>query len=426
MDGQMDGMFGRIFVVALLVLPAGVGTVRADPAGDESRGFTFRIDLRGVAAAGLPSYLQGGGGKLRFDDDHDGLRIGRIFLDYRGRLTETLTAHATLNTYGDHDNNPVDITEMYLDWRPYPSGAWRWRAKLGAFYPPISLENRAAGWSSAYTLSSAAINTWFGEEFRTIGAEATVTWLGSQVNGSGDFSLIGGLYDYNDDVGLLLSFRGWSVNDRQTPLFGRLHFIPIFFLSPPPDAKFRPGFEFFHRIDDRLGYYVGAEWKRADAITLRAMHYDNRGDLSKFYYDFDWLTRFNSLGARFELPRNWTLIGQWIEGATYAGLNPDGSAQYDLEFDSWFALASKHIGAHRVSLRFDDFGTRQKAGAGFRNWDDGYAWTLAWLYDVNPRWQVALESLWIDSKLTGRVQLGEPVNASERQVQLAVRYTLKH
>ncbi len=422
----MDGVSKRILVVATLVVLASVGTVRADPAGDEAQGFTFQIDLRGVAAEGLPSYLQGGGGKLRFDPDHDGLRIGRVFLDYHGRLTDTLTAHATLNTYGDHDNNPVDVTEMYLDWRPFPAHAWRWRAKLGAFYPPISLENRAAGWSSAYTLSSSAINTWFGEEFKTIGAEAAVTWLGSQQNGSGDFSLIGGLYDYNDDAGLLLSFRGWSINDRQTPLFGRLHFIPIFFLVPPPDAKFRPGFEFFHRIDDRLGYYVGAEWKRADAITLRALHYDNRGDLSKFSYDFDWLTRFNSLGARFELPRSWTLIGQWIKGATYAGLNPDGSAQYYLDFDSWFALASKHIGAHRVSLRYDKFGTDQEAGAGFRNWDDGHAWTLAWLYDVNASWQVALESLWIDSKLTGRVMLGEPVNASERQVQLAVRYTLKH
>ena len=111
------------------------------------------------------------------------MSIGRIFLDYRGRLTDTLTAHATLNTYGDHDNNPVDVTETYLDWRPFPAHGWRWRTKLGAFYPPISLENRAAGWSSPYSLTSSAINTWLGEEFRTIGAEVTATWLGSQQNG---------------------------------------------------------------------------------------------------------------------------------------------------------------------------------------------------------------------------------------------------
>ena len=117
----MDGVSIRIFAIAAFVVLAGAGTVCAEPAGDDAQGFTFQIDLRGVAADGLPSYLQGGGGKLRFDADHDGLRIGRVFLDYHGRLTDTLTAHATLNTYGDHDKNTVDVTEVYLDWRPFPA-----------------------------------------------------------------------------------------------------------------------------------------------------------------------------------------------------------------------------------------------------------------------------------------------------------------
>jgi hypothetical protein len=86
----------------------------------------------------------------------------------------------------------LDVTEVYLDWKPFPKNGWRWRTKFGAFYPPVSLENRAAGWASGYSLSSSAINTWLGEEFRTIGAEVTATWLGSQHNGSGDLSLIGG------------------------------------------------------------------------------------------------------------------------------------------------------------------------------------------------------------------------------------------
>jgi hypothetical protein len=414
-----------VLVLALCASESRAGADAEAPA-DGTQSFTLSIDLRAVASDGLTSYLEGGGGKLRFDADHDGVRIGRIFLDYRGRLTDTLTARATINTYGDHDNNPVDVTEAYLDWRPFPAHGWRWHAKLGVFYPPVSLENRAAGWSSAYSLSSSAINTWLGEEFRTIGAELTATWLGSQQEAWGDLSLIGGVYEYNDDAGLLLSFRGWSINDRQTPLFGRLHFIPIFFLVPPPNAEFRPGFEFFHKIDNRPGYYAGLEWKRADFITLRALHYDNRGDLRKFNYDFDWLTRYDSLGARVELPRDWTVIGQWLRGDTSVGYIPSGVPQYYLDFDAWFALLSRRTGAHRVTLRYDEFGTDQEAGAGFRNFDEGKAWTFAWLYDVNRHWQLALESLWIDSQLTGRVQLGEPVSAKERQVQLAVRYTLRN
>ena len=148
--------------------------------------------------------------------------------------------------------------------------------------------------------------------------------------------------------------------------------------------------------------------------------------MRKFHYDFDWLTRYDSLGARVELPRDWTVIAQWMRGDTSVGYIPSGVTQYYLDLDSWFALLSKRLGAHRVTLRYDEFGTDQEQGTGFRNWDEGKAWTLAYLYDLDSRWQLALESLWIDSKLTGRVQLGEPVSVREQQVQLAVRYTLRN
>ena len=50
-----------------------------------------------------------------------------------------------------------------------PQSAWRSNLKIGAFYPPISLEHRASGWTNPYTISSSALNTWVGEELRTIG-----------------------------------------------------------------------------------------------------------------------------------------------------------------------------------------------------------------------------------------------------------------
>ena len=46
--------------------------------------------------------------------------------------------------------------------------------KAGAFFPTISLENDDIGWTSPYTLSASAINTWIGEELRTIGTEGTL------------------------------------------------------------------------------------------------------------------------------------------------------------------------------------------------------------------------------------------------------------
>jgi hypothetical protein len=102
-------------------------------------------------------------GLLPFDDEHDGVESGHFVLDLRAPLSETLRAQfSAIATTGDDEQNPVDITEAFIEWRPYPQSQWRWRAKLGAFYPPISLENRGVGWQSLYSLSPSAINTWVG------------------------------------------------------------------------------------------------------------------------------------------------------------------------------------------------------------------------------------------------------------------------
>ena len=47
----------------------------------------------------------------------------------------------------------VDLTEAYLEYRPYPRAGFRSRVRLGAFYPPMSLENRATGWETPYTIT---------------------------------------------------------------------------------------------------------------------------------------------------------------------------------------------------------------------------------------------------------------------------------
>src|SRR5262249_60757069 len=51
-----------------------------------------------------------------------------------------------------------------------------WSVKAGAFFPTISLENDDIGWTSPYTLTPSAINTWIGEELRTIGGEGNLRW----------------------------------------------------------------------------------------------------------------------------------------------------------------------------------------------------------------------------------------------------------
>ena len=54
------------------------------------------------------------------------------------------------------------------------------------------------GWRSPYTLSFSAINTWVGEELRTIGAEYSLDWLGRSHGHDFDFTLNAAAYGWND------------------------------------------------------------------------------------------------------------------------------------------------------------------------------------------------------------------------------------
>jgi len=60
----------------------------------------------------------------------------------RGELGERVRVTLEAVGYGAGHFNALDLTEAYAEFRPCPRGVWRARLKAGAFYPPISLENR--------------------------------------------------------------------------------------------------------------------------------------------------------------------------------------------------------------------------------------------------------------------------------------------
>ena len=166
--------------------------------------------------------------------------------------------------------------------------------KIGAFYPPVSLEHRAPGWSNPYTISSSALNTWIGEELRTIGVGYELEYLGQQSGSAWDFGLNAALYGWNDPAGIIIALRGFAMHDRQTPVFGRIGS----YAYGRPDQRV-----LFAEIDNRVGYYVGGYAKHDIGIELRALHYDNRADPSAFMPsidDYAWDTRFDSLGLRYD------------------------------------------------------------------------------------------------------------------------------
>jgi hypothetical protein len=370
------------------------------------------LDIRAVSTEATPSFLYGGLGRLRFDDDHEGIRLGRVALVARYRIADTLTAVAVAEAYDDGDKDAIGLAEAFLSWRPYPRGPVRWQVKLGAFHLPVSLEHRQLAWTSPYTLSASALNTWIGEEFRVIGSEVEARWLGSSQGYRGDLALLAGAYGWNQGAGEVIAERGFALTDRPSLLFSGLG---------------RPPAEPFQQFDGHAGYYGGLIWRQHDTLEIRALHYDNHADPGAHDADFDfaWDTRFNSVGLRYEPVSAVAVTVQRLDGVTFVGAN-GSEDQFAMRLYAWFALASLEAGSDRLSLRFDKFGTQQDRGFYGPPADDaGTAWTLALMHRLSPHFELAAEWLRVQSSYPPRAALGLPASVSERQLQLALRYRFR-
>jgi hypothetical protein len=395
-------------VIALFAL----GLASAAASADD--GLDLLVDVRLIASDGRTSYLDGGLGKLRFDEDHDGLQVGRLRAAWSQDFGERWNVHADGSLWRFDDSTHFDITEAYLEFRPYPASGWRSRLEVGATYLPVSLEHRAAGWTNPYLISSSAINTWVGEELRTIGAEYSLEWLGTRTGSDFDVGVDAAVYGWNDPAGVLVASRGWTLHDRQTTLFDKV--------GQPGEGPV-PGRVLFKEIDDRPGYWMGAHLRYLDRVEMRYLHYDNRADPEAYdagIHDYAWLTRFDSLGIRAETAGGWTFIAQWLDGDT--SIEPESG--YEVwDFDSTFVLVSKAWGPHRVSARVDWFETDHVR----TSWpppvqEDGTGFAAGYSYDFDEHWHCAVEFLQIRSDVGARAYLGEPTAANERQLQLQIRY----
>jgi len=368
------------------------------------------LDLRWVHSTAQTSYLNGGVGALRFDPDHEDLRLGRAFLAARVRLMDVVTLHAVANAYGDHDRNPVDLSELWAEVRPFPTQALRWRVRVGAFHMPVSLENRASGWSDVYTITPSALNTWLGEEFRTIGAELEARWLGASSGYLGDVALIAAAYGWNDPAGALIADGGFRLTDRPSTLFGGL--------SRPPTT-------FYHEIDRQPGYYAGLIWRHHDRLEFRALRYDNRANprTETDAGGYAWRTRFSSLGVRLEPAAHWTFIAQYLDGDTAVGPTDTTPDEFRMSYRAAFGLTSLDWGRERLTARFDDFHTHQLSGfEGPPSDESGHAWTVGWTHELGAQWQLAAEWIRVSSRFPPRVTYDKPPGLLESQTQLAIRY----
>ena len=153
----------------------------------------------------------------------------------------------------------------------------------------------------------------------------------------------------------------------------------------------------------------------------RAGEAHNRADPAAYkasISDFAWRTRFDSLGARYDGPHGLAIIAQRLTGSTDATANP--SNHWD--FATSFILVAREFGKHRFAARYDDFKVWMPSWPSGDEY--GHAWTLGWTWKLRKHVELAAEWLQITSDVGNRAALGQPEDAREHSLQLAVRLSL--
>jgi hypothetical protein len=368
-------------------------------------------DVRAVIAPDPQSWNYGGLGKFRYGGKQKFGTEGVAQADLR--LGDGLNAVGLIRAEPE-TRSVVDALEMYLRYAPASEGAVSWSIKSGAFFPTISLENDDVGWTSPYTLTPSAINSWIGEELRTIGSEGTLRWNTGSI---GTLSFIGALYCCNDENGVLIADRGWAMDDSPTGLFERVR---------TPDQTRRiihapvPGYTGeFNEIDGRVGWYAGAEWQIPDIAKLTITRYDNNADPAAVSTrDQAWETKLWSFGARTQVGPV-MLIAQQLSGYTELDFTGGENA---IKFQSGFLLASYDLDDWRFSAREDLFQTRRVGATNNTFNEDGNATTGAVSWTGMDGIRLTAEIIQMHSRRGEYVRAGQPLERDDTQIQFDARF----
>jgi len=369
----------------------------------------------------LSPWFEGGVGVLRWGHvDSDKLHLSQGVVQVQQSILDELDFHLTAN-YAPDGEEQFGLTESYFDYRPLTSGL-KHRVKAGFFYPKFSLENTDKGWTSPYHFTYSAINSWLGEELRTLGVEYQITRSGRQHRSPHSYSFTVSAFGANDGLGSLLVWRGWALHQRQTVLGEKVNFANYFAFqnNPAPNPTYVAPFK---ETDDRLGYYLGINWRYLRQTDVRLYYYDNQADPMAIEPDrqYAWRTRFTSLSFLHKFNKQWRVLGQWMGGDTGMG---DLYKGVFADFSAWYLITSYQYDAHRLSARYDKFDVKDTDhNIMDPNSSDGNAVTFTWRYKYNQSWQFGLEFTQIDSTNDNR-QLWPnwPAKGEQQQLMATVQF----
>ena len=318
------------------------------------------VTARGMYVESQPSWLDSGFGKFDVGSTtHQ--EEAHLGIDWTPADWLTVHAHGLARKRGG-------LVEAYLDLR---KGDFRLRA--GQFFLPTSRENTERLWSSPYTISFSALNTWIGEEVRPIGAE--LQW--QRLTSNAVITFAGGAFRGNDTMGALLGWRGWSIGNHLAVYDEVLPLPPLQFF---PDQ--RSGTQSIGRdLDGRTGVAARARVSLPQRATLQLARVDNRGDRKLYRGQYSWQTKLNLLGGEIDGQHGTTLASEYGWGTTGMGFAPRAFVQ--LDYYAAYALVSQKFGRNRLSARIEVFGTKDRDRSFAEiNTESGRAWTFAYFYEL--------------------------------------------
>ena len=284
----------------------------------------------------------------------------------------------------------------------------------------MSLENRALGWETPYTITPSAISSWIGEEIRTVGPRrpgrlvrhalsATISTCNSPPR----------VFGWNDPAGTMLAAHGFALHDRQTTL-----------VRPRRRAADRTPRAQRKSCSTRSTIGPASTSARRRAISIAPCSTSCTTTIARIrrceapeIRDFAWLTKFDAAALRVETGNGWTVARPGARWETYIA---PGGFWLDWEFDFAVRAARQTLGAHMLAARYD--AVRRES-----------SWTTrtphrAARTDTPGRSRTpsiaaitgASRSNGCASRATCRraVSLGEPAFATESKIELSARYLL--
>ena len=371
----------------------------SSPVLAQTSSFDGFLTLRGINASGPLTWLERGDGRM---DASGGTGSGIAQVGGDWAPSDHFAVHAQLLGRMEPSRESAShagVVEAYVE---ASGGGWQIRA--GQFFLPTSRENIAPLWTSPYTLSLSAFNSWIAQEFRPIGVD--LQWKGEHL------TLAGTAFRGNDTSGTLLGWRGWTIGNRVSVLGETLPLPPL-----PPFPSQKNGTEAFGRdLDGRTGFAERIRWSVPSRALIQFAHSDNRGDRELYHGQYSWRTRFDVLSVEGGSADGTKFVAEFAKGDTGMGFPPAAFVQADIS--SGYFLVSQKVGTARISGRYDVFSMIDRDHSiGGNTTEHGRAWVLAWLIDLSPHVRAGAEF----AQVTGH----RNASFDGRSVIVELRYALR-